>query len=611
VRLYWGIFGLFALLNQAGVNQGGLNQAAAAPTAAVVQDQTHFSQVMAAERAYRVFLPPVYATSQKRYPVVYWLHGYEQSTDQDAYAAALSSYVATHDLIAVDAGPVETTGAFPLYFPELVEHIDQSLRTVADRDHRAVSGFSTGGFLAWWIAGKYPDLISSAGSLMGSPEAPVGPNGFDVESSLADLYGNYDGVRTRLVTSSRDFALPYHRQLDAIFTYATAHHEIGEVDAEHGITGAGVASLIDFHLQAFAKPLPKPGVFNHADVYPNFSVWGWEVASDRRQPGATILRNVSAKGFQSVVQEWLPGGAAIPSVKLSISTPRVYQPSSAHPVTYIRLRDGKVRRAVQKADTQGRLNFDLDGEAYEVGVAAEALIAVSGYEIVDAAWATAGKPVKVRVKFWNKGAARSGGSNIQWECTNPGVKIESAASRLFGLGSGESVWMPVTFTVDDPARAIVHLVAVEGANRMPVDIPLFPAAEPVKDFLIADGRPLEAYQHATRKAEITLGEGNGDGFAAPGESFAILLPDDGSFRVAELFTNDACIDNTVRLTDSWSDYDRAGASVKYSVPKILAECEPGRIIHMLARVMLPDHQMKYAAVEFPVWWRHPEDAYKK
>jgi hypothetical protein len=108
-----------------------------------------------------------------------------------------------------------------------------------------------------------------------------------------------------------------------------------------------------------------------------------------------------------------------------------------------------------------------------------------------------------------------------------------------------------------------------------------------------------------------LGEGNGDGFAAPGESFGILLPDGDSFRVAQLFTNDACIDNTVRQSDSWTEYDRAGASIQYSVPRILPDCQPGHVIHMLARVLLPDYRMKYASVEFPVWWRHPEDAYKK
>jgi hypothetical protein len=176
------------------------------------------------------------------------------------------------------------------------------------------------------------------------------------------------------------------------------------------------------------------------------------------------------------------------------------------------------------------------------------------------------------------------------------VKFENASSRLFGLGPGESATLPVTFTADFPA--VLQIVAVEGTNRMPVDVSVFPPAEPARNFLIADGRPLEAFRPGTfKKSEITLGEGNGDGNAAPGESFAILLPDADSFRVAELFTNDACVDNTVRLTD---------AGARYSVPRILPECEPGHRVHMLAQVEMPGHGMRYAAIEFPVWYRNGE-----
>ena len=117
---------------------------------------------------------------------------------------------------------------------------------------------------------------------------------------------------------------------------------------------------------------------------------------------------------------------------------------------------------------------------------------------------------------------------------------------------------------------------------------------------------MTVYQHAVEKAELKLGEGNGDGHAAPGESFAVLLPDDGALRAAELFTNDACVENTMRGSDSWTAYDGAGASVKYSLASIRLECEPGRVVHMLARVVAPngtDHQVKYWKLEFPIWYR--------
>jgi pimeloyl-ACP methyl ester carboxylesterase len=530
-------------------------------------DLTHFSQVMGADRVYRVYLPAVYADSQKRYPAIYWFHGFESSDLRDAHSKAFADYAATHEVVVIDFGPVETVGQFPLYFPELMERIDQTVRTIPDREHRAVSGYSLGGFLAHWTAAKFPDLVASASDLNGVTEAPLGPAGFDVECSFDDLRAASGGVATL-----------------------------------HGVANATAA--LEFHMHAFASPAAKAGAFTHADPYPNFSIWGWEVASNRRQPAFTLLENVSSRGFRSAVREWLPGGAPLTDVKLSIETPaHAYAPNSTHPVAYIHLSDGKVRRAVQKADAQGRLSFDLDGDDYEVGISAEPAIAVSGFEIANAAWATAGQPVKLRVRFWNVGAARSGTLPIQWESPDERVKFDNPSARLFSLGPGESVNLPAAFTFNGTGPATVRIVAVEGANRMPIDVPLFPPAEAEKNYLIADGRPLEAFQHGSQKIEITLGEGNGDGFAAPAEGFAIMLPDGGSYRVAELFTNDPCVDNTVRDSDPWG----AGVSVNYSVPRILASCEPGHRVHILARVYAQGTSgpvARYAAIELPVWYRN-------
>ena len=128
-----------------------------APAPAVVHDLTHNSQAMNGPRVYQAILPGAYATSQKRYPVIYWLHGYEQ-TDA-AREAEIAAFVTTHDAIVIKAGPVETTGPFAMYLPELTDHIDRTLRTVADRDHRGVTGYAIGGFMALWLAAKYPDLV--------------------------------------------------------------------------------------------------------------------------------------------------------------------------------------------------------------------------------------------------------------------------------------------------------------------------------------------------------------------------------------------------------------------------------------------------------------------
>ena len=47
------------------------------------EDYTHFSETFNREKPYRIFLPNDYATSQNRYPVIYYLHGNTGSHEFD------------------------------------------------------------------------------------------------------------------------------------------------------------------------------------------------------------------------------------------------------------------------------------------------------------------------------------------------------------------------------------------------------------------------------------------------------------------------------------------------------------------------------------------------
>ncbi|MGA2591323.1 MAG: alpha/beta hydrolase-fold protein [Bryobacteraceae bacterium] len=599
----------------------------------LIQDRVQFSQIFGETRNYRIFLPPDYVTSGKRYPVIYWFHGYSERFNQpvadtphrnydtgtDYGGDNIANFVATHDVIVVkwdgynprfagdnyprpyNISPVETSRQFPLYFPELVDFIDAHYRTISDRDHRATAGLSMGGFMSFWIAGKYPHLVSSASNFMGSSEFFVGPRDFPVEYRHDEMYGNYEGMRTRLVTGARDFIQFYHRQMNAVWQSTRPWHETEEFDSDHGTPG--MAKTLEFHMNAFAHPLPRPTVWNHADVYPNFTVWGWDVASDRKQPGFTVLENVSSTGLRSCVREWLPGGRTIPRVKLSIATDKLYPPRKPQTVTIIGLRDGTPRRQVLTADAQGRLHFELDGDEYEIGISTGPLLALFGYRLDGAAWATAGAPVRAHVRFWNTGAAAARPGTLRWMSPNPGVELSPATTPLPGIAPGQFTDVPLTVLALDPKRAMVRIFAVLGDAKLPLDIPMFPPAPPFADFRIADGQSVRLFLHATEKTELRLGDGNGDGKASPGERIAILIPEGDRYRAAELFTNDACVDNSWRASDDWSSYDYVGASAKYSLPLIKPDCPPGHLVHALARVLLPNkpnHGVCFAAIEFPV-----------
>ena len=608
-----------------------LRVAFAAP--AIVRDGVHYSEVFGETRHYRIFLPPDYESSTKRYPVIYWFHGWserynrpvagEQGRNYDVgsdYGGdTIAAFVSTHDVIVVkwdgynprmpdesylrpyNIGPVETYRQFPLYFPELVHYIDAFYRTIPDREHRGTSGLSMGGFMSLWVAGKYPDLVGSASDFMGSSEFVVGPREFPVEYRHEQMYRNYDGMPTRLVMGTRDFIQYYHRRMNLIWDFTRASHESEIFDSDHGTPG--MAKTLMFHIRAFANPFPRPAVWDHIDVYPEFSVWGWNVVTDRREPGLTVLENVSSTGFRSSVRDWVPAGRLLNGVQLRITSGPLYRPNEEEAVSVIRVRDGQVRRLRKKADSAGRLLFDLDGDEYEVGIGAEPVLAIAGFRVEGAPWATDTKPVRVRVRFLNKGDRVSPALPVHWETPNPGVRLDTAEGRLQQLLPGKSAEVSLSFTISDPTREMLKLFAVAGHTRMELEIPTFPPAQNASDFRIADGLSLPVYQNAVKKEALTLGTGNGDGQANAGERLAILLPDGDAFRAAELFTNDTCVDLTSRVSDKWGDYDHVGASAKYSLPLIRSDCAPDHVIRMLARVQMPDkpnHTMRYVAIEFKV-----------
>lgn len=133
----------------------------------------------APDRDVYVFLPPSYDSNPtKRYPVVYFLHGYsvgadayeglarfEEAVDQAA-AAGNELIVVMPDVLTKFKGAMfgasVTTGDFERYVAEdLVGYVDAHYRTIADAQGRGLSGHSMGGYGTLKIAMKYPGIFSS------------------------------------------------------------------------------------------------------------------------------------------------------------------------------------------------------------------------------------------------------------------------------------------------------------------------------------------------------------------------------------------------------------------------------------------------------------------
>ena len=149
------------------------------------------------DRTVAVYLPPSYSKERnRRYPVVYLLHGYGRtaddwypfiglpgSMDRDIAAGTAKEMI----LVMPDANTKyggsmysssPTIGNWEAYITEdLVSYIDSHYRTIADRDSRGLGGHSMGGYGTWRLALKYPDVYSSvyglsACCLMNNPRPP-------------------------------------------------------------------------------------------------------------------------------------------------------------------------------------------------------------------------------------------------------------------------------------------------------------------------------------------------------------------------------------------------------------------------------------------------------
>lgn len=148
-----------------------------------------------------VYLPPSYATQpNRRYPVVYFLHGYGIGAEaywnlmtvpqsaETAFAAGAKEMILVHpDSFTVHNGSMysssPTTGNWEAFITEdLVSYIDSHYRTVANRASRGLAGHSMGGYGAFRIGMKYPEVYSSlypmsSCCLMNNPNPAFGRGG--------------------------------------------------------------------------------------------------------------------------------------------------------------------------------------------------------------------------------------------------------------------------------------------------------------------------------------------------------------------------------------------------------------------------------------------------
>lgn len=154
-----------------------------------VQANTLTTERLAAPLTYHLYLPPQYEReSERRFPVVYWLHGSRGSSKQasagvagmfdDAIRAGTMppAIVVFPDGLGQSMWVDSKDGKVPMetvLVRELVPHIDTQLRTQATPAARLVEGASMGGYGAARLGLKYPDVFGAASLLSAGPMQEV------------------------------------------------------------------------------------------------------------------------------------------------------------------------------------------------------------------------------------------------------------------------------------------------------------------------------------------------------------------------------------------------------------------------------------------------------
>ncbi len=199
---------------------------------------------------FNIYLPPQYEKEpNRRFPVVYYLHGSTGTESSDAGfakyvdAAISSGRIAPVIYVFPNGGadsyyrdwPGNYVRAETMLIRELLPFVDQHYRTIDRSSARGICGFSMGGSGAIRLALKYPGLFCTAAALAAAidktPEDFEGDNCYRHASALTKE--QRDRLYLLIVIGGDDFLLPrqepflmHLKELGIRYTYVV-HSNVG------------------------------------------------------------------------------------------------------------------------------------------------------------------------------------------------------------------------------------------------------------------------------------------------------------------------------------------------------------------------------------------------
>ena len=175
-----------------------------------------YSSVMKKDISSCVITPANYQKSTTNYPVIYLLHGYGGN-----YATWIKNFadimkqVDQYNFIAIGVdgnysswyfdSPIDPTFKYESYIiRELIPFIDQTYKTIANPDGRAITGLSMGGHGALYLSFKHQEVFGAAGSMSGGVDIRPFSEKWDLKKRLGSIDDFAENWEKNTVTNMLD-----------------------------------------------------------------------------------------------------------------------------------------------------------------------------------------------------------------------------------------------------------------------------------------------------------------------------------------------------------------------------------------------------------------------
>jgi enterochelin esterase-like enzyme len=195
--------------------------------------QSYESQTTGAVETYSVYLPPQYDATDRRYPVLYLLHGWpyrdanwdtlgaDELADQMIADGALPPFIIVMPW-ATEAMYVGTSGGANSFeaqvIQDLIPQVEATYRAWSQREGRAIGGISRGGVWSLEIAFYHADMFAVVGAHSPALELNRAPPTYD-PFYLLDR-PRVDALRIYLDAGDTDWAYKrtaaFHTALDSV-----------------------------------------------------------------------------------------------------------------------------------------------------------------------------------------------------------------------------------------------------------------------------------------------------------------------------------------------------------------------------------------------------------